>query len=193
MKRTAHGNISHTEPPQTQHSLATTVEGPPPSPRTETLRSQRYSQRVSNQTKWNHNSISTSPIPPPQTTAITCFSDPAPTNQLTTLSQDQQAKRTRHTQDTLPSTRKRTRSQTESQQHTPLTRILDIVALNSQIVMQPTEQYTNSQPNKRTTRSQTTSHNHHATKAFTQRITPPTQHINIINPINYQVHNNPTF
>ena len=29
-KRTAHGNISRTELPQTQHSLDTTVEGPPP-------------------------------------------------------------------------------------------------------------------------------------------------------------------
>ena len=65
-KRTAHGNISRTELPQTQHSLATTVEGPPPSPQTETLRSQRYSQRVSNQIKRNHNAISTSPIPLPQ-------------------------------------------------------------------------------------------------------------------------------
>jgi hypothetical protein len=37
-----------------------------------------------------------------------------------------------------------------------------------------------------------TSHNHHATQAFTQITTPPTQHINIINPITYQVHNNPT-
>jgi len=134
-KRTAHGNISRTELSQTQHSLATTVEGPPPSSRTETPRSQRYSQRVSNQTKRNHNSISTSPIPLPQTAAITCLSDPAPTNQLATLSQDQQAKRARHT---LPGTRKRTRSQTESQQHTPLTQILDTVALNSQILMQPT-------------------------------------------------------
>jgi hypothetical protein len=94
-----------------------------------------HSQRVSNQTKRNHNSISTSPIPLPQTAAITCLSDPAPTNQLATLSQDQQAKRARHT---LPGTRKRTRSQTESQQHTPLTQILDTVALNSQILMQPT-------------------------------------------------------
>ena len=66
--------------------------------------------------------LSTSPIPLPQTTAITCLSEPAPTNQLATLSQDQQAKRARHTQDALPGTRKRTRSQTESQQHTPLTR-----------------------------------------------------------------------
>jgi len=155
-------------------------------------RSQRYSQRVSNQTKRNHNSISTSPIPLPQITAITCLSDPAPTNQLATLSQDQQAKRTRHTQDTLPSTRKRSRSQTESQQHTPLTQIIDAVALNSQIVIQPTEQPTNSQPNKHTTRSQITSHNHHATQALTQIITPLTQRINIINPITYQVHNNPT-
>jgi len=134
-KRTAHGNISRTGLPQTQHSLATTVEGPPPSPRTETPRSQRYSQRVSDQTKRNHNSISTSPIPLPQTTAIICLSDPAPTNQLVTLSQDQQAKRAQHTQDTLPGTRKRTRSQTESQQHTPLTQIIDTVALNSQIVV----------------------------------------------------------
>ena len=70
----------------------------------------------------------------PQTTAITCLSDPAPTNQLATLSQDKQAKRARHTQDTLPGTRKRTRSQTESQQHTPLTQILETAALNSQIV-----------------------------------------------------------
>ena len=39
-----------------------------------------------------------------------------------------------------------------------------------------------------------TSRNHHAiTQAFTQMITPPTQHINIINPITYQIHNNPTF
>jgi len=169
-KRTAHGNISRTELPQTQHSLATTVEGPPPSPRTETPRSQRYSQRVSNRTKRNHNSISTSPIPLPQTAAIiTCLSEPASINQLATLSQDQQAKRARHTQDTLPGTRKRTRSQTESQQHTPLTQIIDTVALNSQIVIQPTElQPTNSQPNKRTTRLQITSHNHHATQAFTQ-------------------------
>ena len=98
------------------------MEGPSHSPRTETSRSQRYSQRVSNQTKRNHNSISTSPIPLPQTTAITCLSEPTPTNQLVTLSQDQQAKRVRHTQDVLPGTRKRTRSQTESQQHTPLTR-----------------------------------------------------------------------
>ena len=121
-KRTAHGNISRTELPQTQHSLATTVEGPPPSPRTETPRSQRYSQRVSNRTKRNHNFIST-------------------------LSQDQQAKRARHTQDTLLGTRKRTCSQTESQQHTPLTQMIDTVALNSQIVIQPTElQSTNSQP-----------------------------------------------
>ena len=86
-KRTAHGNISRTELPQTQHSLITTMVGPPPSPRTETPRSQRYSQRVSNQTKRNHDSISTLPIPLPQTTAITCLSDPAPTNQLATLSQ----------------------------------------------------------------------------------------------------------
>jgi hypothetical protein len=109
------------------------------------------------------------------------------------LSQDQQAKRARHTQDTLPGTRKRTCSQTESQQHTPLTRILDAVALNSQILIQPNEQPTNRQPNKRTTRSQITSHNHHATQAFTQIITAPTQHINIINPITYQIHNSPTF
>ena len=164
-KRTAHGNISRTELPQTQHSLAATVEGPAPSPRMETPRSQRYSQRVSNQTKRNHNSISTSPIPLPQTTAITCLSDPAPTNQLATLSQDKQAKRARHTQDTLP-VPERGHSQTESQQHTPLTQIIDTVALNSQIVIQPTElQPTNSQPNKRTTRSQITSHNHHATQA----------------------------
>jgi len=160
------------------------VVGPPPSPRTEIPRSRRYSQRVSNQTKRNHDSISTSPIPLPQTTAITCLSDSAPTNQLATLSQDKQAKRARHTQDTVPGTRKRTRSQTESQQHTPLTQILDIVALNSQIVIQPTEQLTNSQPNKRTTRSQITSHNHHATQAFTQIITPPTQQINYHQPNN---------
>ena len=134
-KLTAHGNISRTEPSQTQHSLATTVEEPPPSPRTETTRSQRYSQRVSNQTRRNHNSISTFPIPLPQTTAITCLSDPAPTDQLATLSQDKQAKRARHTQDTLPGTRKRTRSQTESQQHTPPTQIIDTVALSSQIVI----------------------------------------------------------
>ena len=81
----------------------------------------------------------------------------------------------------LPGTRKRTRSQTESQQHTPLSQILDTVALNSQILIQPTEQPTNSQPNKRTTRSQITSHNHHATQASTQIVTPPIQHINIIN------------
>jgi len=185
-KRTAHGNISRTELPQLQQSLATTLEGPPPSPQTETPRSQRYSQRVSNQTKRNHDSISTSPIPLPQTTAITCLSDPAPTNQLATLSQDKQAKRARHTQDTLPGTRKRTRCQTESQQHyTPLTQIIDTVALNSQIVIQPTEQLTNSQPNKCTTCSQITSHNHHATQAFIQIITPPTQQINIINPTTY--------
>ena len=36
-------------PKHIQHSLATTVEGPPP--RTETPRSQRYSQRVSYQKK----------------------------------------------------------------------------------------------------------------------------------------------
>ena len=188
-KHTAHGNISRTDLHQTQHSLAKTVEGPPPSPQTEAPRSQHYSQRVSNQTKRNHNSIiSTSPIPLPQTTAITCLSDPAPTSQLATLSQDQQAKHAWQTQDTLHGTRKRTRSQTESQQHTPLTQIIDTVALNSQIVIQPTEQPTNSQPNKRTTSSQITSQNHHATQAFTQIIT-----INIINPITYQVHNNPTF
>ena len=117
----------------------------------------------------------TSPIPLPQATAITCLSAPAPTNQLATLSQDKQAKRARHTQDTLP-VPERGHSQTESQQHTPLTQIIDTVALNSQIVIQPTElQPTNSQPNKRTTRSQITSHNHHATQAFTQIITPPTQ------------------
>ena len=124
---------------------------------------------------------------------FSCLSDPAPTNQLATLSQDQPAKRARQTRDTLPSTRKRTRSQTESQQHRPLTQILDTVALNSQIVIQPTEQPTYSRPNKRIAHSQITSHNHHATQAFTQIITPPTQHINIINPITYQVHNNPTF
>jgi hypothetical protein len=63
------------------------------------------------------------------------------------------------------------------------------------MVIQPTEpQPTNSQPNKRTTRPQITiSQNHHATQAFTQLITPPTQHISIINPINYQIHNNTTF
>jgi len=175
-KLTAHGNISRTEPSQTQHSLATTVEEPPPSPRTETTRSQRYSQRVSNPTKRNHNSVSTSQIPLPQTTAITCLSDPAPTDQLATLSQDKQAKRARQRQDNLPGTRKRTRSQTESQQHTPLTQIIDTVALNSQIVIQPTEQPANSQLNKRTTGSQITSHNHHATQASTQIVTPPTQH-----------------
>ena len=170
------------------------VEGPPPSPQTETSRSQRYSQRISNQTKRNHNSISTSPLPLPQTTAIiTCLSEPAPTNQLATLSQDQQAKHTRHTQDTLPSTRKRTCSQTESQQHTPLTQVIDTVALSSQIVIKPIEQPTNNQPNKRTTRSQITSHNYHATQEFTHIITPPTQHINIINPITFQVLINPTF
>jgi len=143
------------------------VEGPPPSSQTETPRSQRYSQRVSNQTKRNHNSIRTSPIPLPQTAAITCLSGPAPTNQLATLFQDQQAKRARHTQDTLPGTRKRTCSQTESQQHTPLTQILDTVALNSQILIQPNEQPTNSQPNKRTTRSQHISHNHVGVILFT--------------------------
>ena len=170
------------------------MKGPPPSPQTETPRSQRYSQRVSNQTKRNQNSISTSPIPLPQTAAITCLSDPAPTNQLATLSQDQQAKRAWQTQDTLPGTRKRTRSQTESQQHTPLTQIIDTVALAKLTNrIQPTEQPTNSQPNKRTTRSQITSHSHHATQAFTRIITPPTQHINIINPITYQIHNSPTF
>ena len=130
--------------------------------------SSRVYSRHSNQTKRNHDSISTSPMPLPQTTAITCLSEPAATNQLATLSQDQQAKRTRHTQDTLPSTRKRTCSQTESQQHSPLTQIIDIVALSSQIVIQPTEQSTNSQPNKCTTRSQITSHNHHATQASRQ-------------------------
>ena len=104
-------------------------------------------------------------------------------------------KRARHTQGTLPGTRKRTRSQTESQQHTPLTQIIDTVALSSQIVIQPTElqEPTNSKPNKRTTRSQITSHNHHATQAITQIIFAPIQHINIINPIIYQIHNNPTF
>ena len=111
-------------------------------------------------------------------------------HQLATLSQDQPAKRARQTKDNLPGTRKRARSQTESQQHTPLTQILDTAAFNSQIVIQPTEQLTNSQPNKRTTRSEINSHNHHATQAFTQIITPPTQQINVINPINYQVHNN---
>ena len=65
--------------------------------------------------------------------------------------------------------------------------------LNSQIVIQPAEQPTNSRPNKRTTHSQITSHNHHATHALTQIITPPTQHINIINPMTYQIHNKPTF
>jgi len=95
---------------------------------------------LSNLRKRNHNSISTSPIPLPQTTAIACLSDPTPTNHLDTLSQDKQAKRVRHLQDTLPGTRKRTRSQTESQRHTPLTQILDIVALNSQIAIHPTEQ-----------------------------------------------------
>jgi hypothetical protein len=84
-KRTAHGNISRTELPQTHNSLATTVEVPPPSPQTEPPRSQRYSQRVSNQTTKNHNSISTSPLPLPQTTAITRLSDPAPTYEPTTL------------------------------------------------------------------------------------------------------------
>jgi hypothetical protein len=79
-KRTAHGNISRTELPKTQHSLITTVVGPLTSPRTETLRSQRYSQRLSNQTKRYHKCISTSPIPQPQTTTITCLSDPAFTN-----------------------------------------------------------------------------------------------------------------
>jgi len=153
------------------------VVGPPPSPQTGTPRSQRYSQRVSNQTKRNNDFISTSPIPLPQTTAITRLSDLAPTNQLATLSQDKQAKRARHTQYTLPDTRKKTRSQTESQQHTPLTQILDIVAFNSQIVIQPTEQLVYSQPNKRTTHSQITSHNHQATQVFTQTITPPTQQI----------------
>ena len=170
------------------------MEGPPPSPQTETPRSQCYSQRVSNQTKRNHNSISTPPIPLPQATAITCLSEPAPTNQLATLSQNQQAKRARQTQDALPVTRKRTRSQTESQQRTPLTQIIDTVALNSQKEIQPTElRPTNSQKNKRTTCSQIISHDHHATQAFTQIFTPPTQHINITNSITYQVHNNPTF
>jgi hypothetical protein len=127
----------------------------------------------------------------PQTTAITWLSEPAATNQLATLFQGQQAKRARHTQDVLPGTRKRTRSQTESQQ---TSQIIETAALNSQIVIQPIEpRPTNSQPNKRTTRSQITSHNHHATQAFTRKITPPTQHINIINPITYQIHNNPTY
>ena len=145
--------------------------GPPPLPRTETPRSQRSSQRVSNQTKRNYDPISTSPIPLPQTTAITCLSEPAPTNQLATLSQDQQAKRARHTQDALPGTRKRTRSQTESQKHTPLTQIIDTVALNSQIEIQPTElQPTNSQPNKHTTRSQITSRNHQPTELNLQTV-----------------------
>ena len=75
--------------------------------------SSRVYSRHSNQTKRNHDSISTSPMPLPQTTAITCLSEPAATNQLATPSQDQQAKCARHTQDTLPGTRMRTRSQTE--------------------------------------------------------------------------------
>ena len=106
------------------------------------------------------------------------------------LKTNQQSAHGRHK---LSPGRKRTRCQTERQQHTPLTQILDIVALDSQIVIQPTEQPTNSHPNKSITRSQITSHNHHATQAFTQIITPPTQHINIINPINCQAHNNPAF
>jgi len=127
-KRTAHGNISRIKLPQTQHSFVTLVKRPPPSPQTETPRSQRHSQRVSNQQKRNRNSISISPILLPQTRAISCLSGPTPTNQLATLSQDKRAKRAQHTQDTLPDTRKRTRSQTESQQHTPLTQIIGTVA-----------------------------------------------------------------
>ena len=115
----------------------------------------------------NHSFIRISLLPLPQTAAITCLFDPTPTNHLATLSQDKQAKRARHTQDTLPGTRKRTCSQTESQQHTPLTQILDTVALNSQILIQPNEQPTNSQPNKRTTRSQHISHNHVGVILFT--------------------------
>jgi hypothetical protein len=159
-----------------------------------TPRSQRYSQRISNQTKNNHNSISTSPIPLPQTTVISFLSNPTHTNQLATLSQDKPAKRARQTQDTLPgTTRKRTRSQTESQQHTSLTQIQDTIAFDSQLAAQPTEQPTNSQPNNCTTRSQITCHDYHATQAIILKITPPTQQINIINPITYQVHNNPIF
>jgi len=43
---------------------------------------------ISNQTKRDHNSMSTPPTPLPQTTANTCLSEPAATNQLATLSQD---------------------------------------------------------------------------------------------------------
>jgi len=155
------------------------VVGPPLSPRTETPRSQRYSQRVSNQTKRNHDSISTSPIPLPQTTAITCLSDPAPT-----LSQDKQAKHARHTQDTLPGTRKRTRSQTESQQHTPLTKILDIVALNSQIVIQPTTTYKQSANNLQTVSQTNAPHARiYATKLS---LLPPSKSISTTQPLRLQ-------
>ena len=50
-----YGYISRTGLLQSQHSLATMVEGPPSSPQTEPPRSQHYSQRVSNQTNRNHN------------------------------------------------------------------------------------------------------------------------------------------
>ena len=114
--------------------------------------------------------------------------------QLAAPPQNQPAKRARHTQSALPhTTQNRKRSQIICQQH---------LLKNTQNEFPCIEQPTNSQPNKRITRSHTACHNHPATQTFTQttsssipqgnRTNPFTQQVSNIISI-YHIHNNPTF
>jgi len=144
---------------QTQHHPTTMMPAAPP---TQTPRSLRYSQRSSNLTRRSHNSVGSMLIPSPnpsQTTAIECTMNlhllsslPLPHK---TIQQIVHGIHTPHT------TKKRKRSQIVSQQH----------LLKTQNVFPFTEHPTNSQSNKRITRSHTACHNHPTTQTLTQTTT----------------------
>jgi len=123
-KRAAYNNRPHTGSFQAQRNSTATI---PASRLSQIPGSQRYSQRSSNLTKRSHDSVGLMSVPSPnlpQTTAIKCLSKLVPTTQLAAPSQNQPEKQARQTQSTPPQTTKKRRSQTESQQHLPLTQHL---------------------------------------------------------------------
>jgi len=198
-KRTTSNNIPHTGPSQTQHHPTTTMPADPPQGNvistSQTPRSLHYSQRSFNLTKSSHDSVGSMSTPspnPPQTTANECLSELAPISQLAALPQNQPVKRARQTQYAPPhTTKKRKSGQIVSQQH----------LLNTQNLFPPIKQPTNSQLNKRKTRSHTACHSYPETQTLTQIATasipqdntnPFTQQMSNINPT-YRIHNDPTY
>ena len=109
-QHTPHGALSYTTP--SHHNDASCPS---------TLTTLRYSQRSSNLSKRSHDSVGSMPIPSPslpQTTAIECLNELAPTTQLAAPPQNQPAKRAWQTQSAPPYTnKKRKHGQTVSQQH----------------------------------------------------------------------------